>query len=157
MSYEIQDFEYQQDLFNLMAGTANKTDRNDLLDQLNLINEEASEISDGLRKKDSVEVLDGAIDTLFVVLGFIQKLKMKGYVTYEAMQRVAENNLSKFPKDFEIVAKTIKHYKSQGIDCHYEYLEDYGRYVIRDSNNKVRKPIDFVPVDLSDCVPNGEL
>ena len=87
--YEIQDFEHDQDTFNLIAGTANLTDRTGLTNQLLLIKEEMDEISQGLRNNDKVEVLDGAIDTLFVVLGFMQKLKMAGFKTYEAMQLVA--------------------------------------------------------------------
>jgi len=157
MTYSIENFEEHQDLFNLIAGTANKTDKKDINNQLQLINEEVGEIAQALRDNNSVELLDGAIDSLFVVLGLIQKLKMKGFITYEAMQRVAENNLSKFPTDYAIVLKTIEHYRQQGIDCHYEYLEEYGRYVIRDRNNKVRKPVGYVAVDLSDCVPDGEI
>lgn len=151
--YDIRDFEYDQDLFNLTAGTANKLEKGDINAQLMLIQEEVQEIAEALRKGDDVELLDGAIDSLFVVLGLIQKLKMKGFVTYEAMQKVAQNNLSKFPTDPKVVMATIEHYRKQGIKCHHEYIEEYKRYVIRDENNKVRKPVGYESVDLSDCVP----
>jgi len=153
MTFDIRDFETLQDDFNIIAGTANKTEKQDIVNQLHLIQEEVSEIAEGIRNSDNVEILDGAVDSLFVVLGFIQKLKMSGFITYEALERVAKNNMSKFPTDFEVVKQTIEHYEKQGIVCMYEYNEEYKRYVIRDKNNKVRKPVNYVAVDLSDCVP----
>ena len=69
------------------------------------------------------------------------------------MMRVASNNLTKMPFDLETAIATVEYYKQQGIECKYEYNETYDRYVIRDQNNKVRKPLGYVSVDLSDCVP----
>ena len=106
--------------------------------------EELTETIDAFEKQDAVELLDGAIDSLYIVVGLLQKLESAGFNVREAMKRVAENNLSKFPdtcgfpynKDFSV-----------------SYNEKYGRWIIKDGSGKVRKPDNFVPVDLSDCVP----
>lgn len=152
MTYNIRDFEEDQDKFNLISGAAYRYNKVDLNNQLLLIKEEVDEIAEGIREDNEVEILDGAVDTLFVVLGFIQKLKMAGFMTYEAMQRVAKNNLTKFPKDTETVLKSIEHYREQGINCTAEYNEEFDCYVIRDQNDKVRKPLGYKSVDISDCV-----
>lgn len=154
MTYDIRDFEEDQDKFNLISGAAYRYNKVDLNNQLLLIKEEVDEIAKGIREDNEVEILDGAVDTLFVVLGFIQKLKMAGFLTYEAMQRVAKNNLTKFPKDTKTVLKSIEHYREQGINCTAEYNEEFDCYVIRDQNDKVRKPLGYTSVDISDCV-NG--
>ena len=128
--------------------------------QIDLIFEELTEtisamdagLSD-LRDKDlkecEVELLDGAADVFVVVSGLLQKLQHYGFNVEEALQRVAQNNMSKFPS--VIPAVEMNWYEKQGWVV--DWNEKYSRFVIRDNNGKTRKCIDFVPVVLDDLVP----
>ena len=128
--------------------------------QIDLIFEELTEtisamdagLSD-LRDKDlkecEVELLDGAVDVFVVVSGLLQKLQHYGFNVEEALQRVAQNNMSKFPS--VIPAVEMNWYEKQGWVT--DWNEKYSRFVICDYNGKTRKCIDFVPVVLDDLVP----
>jgi hypothetical protein len=109
--------------------------------------EELTESIDGLETGNKEEIIDGAVDEFVIVCGKLQILEAMGYDVAEAIKRVCDNNLSKFPsldagcaynKEFELSVN-----------------EKYNVYVIRDKNGKIRKPEGFVSVDLSDCVPKG--
>lgn len=155
MDYDVAEFERDQDLFNEISGQANKVSKEDLVNQLLLIQEEVSEIAEGLRNNDLVEVLDGAIDTLFVTLGLIQKLRNKGVNTDLAMACVANNNLTKFIKSPTLVNESVVHYQKLGISVTPEYNLVREVYVLKDENDKVKKPVGYVSVDLTECVPDN--
>ena len=128
--------------------------------QIDLIFEELTETisamdagTSELRNKDlkecEVELLDGAVDVFVVVSGLLQKLQHYGFNVEEALQRVAQNNMSKFPST--VPAVEMNWYEKQGWVA--DWNEKYSRFVIRDNNGKTRKCIDFVPVVLDDLVP----
>ena len=130
--------------------------------QLDLIWEEFQEtltaMDEGLsesRNKDlkecEIELLDGAVDVFVVVSGLLQKLQNAGFDVETALLRVTENNMSKFPT--KISVQDPNWYESQGWQT--EWNEQYGRFVIRDGNGKTRKPVDFIPVVLSDITPGN--
>jgi NTP pyrophosphatase (non-canonical NTP hydrolase) len=152
-TYEIQDFYEDQCKFNDLSGASQKVDKEDLNNQVKLIQEELKETIDAIDVDNQVETIDGAVDLLFVTMGLLQKLSNSGYDTETAMKKVAENNLSKFPTDFKIVTESIKHYADKGIKVTWSFNNEYKCYVLFDENNKVRKPVDYISVDLSDCVP----
>ena len=122
--------------------------------QLILIYEEVDEISEGLVDNNPTEVLDGVIDTLVVTIGLLQKLENLGINVEEAMERTAANNLSKFTTSIQIANESIKALKANGINARTEYNEKYNVFVLKDSNDKVRKPWDFESNDLTCCVPD---
>jgi hypothetical protein len=151
-TYPILFFQNDADLFNDISGSASACTKKDIGNQIALMQEEVQETYDAYIKGDLVETLDGCIDTLYVTLGLLQKLNNLGIDTKGAMQQVAYDNLQKFPKS-EIVAKeTIKMYSEKGIEVISEYnvLHDLG--VIKDMNDKVKKPLGFIPTDLSGYV-----
>lgn len=154
MNYNIEDFQLDQDAFNELSGQASKVSKQDLNNQLMLIQEEVAEIAQGLRDDDLKEVLDGAIDTLFTTLGLIQKLRNKGVDVDKAMFLVAKNNLTKFTPREDVAIETVQYYEEQGIDVTMEYSDKYALFVIKDNNSKVRKPIDYKRVELDECIPN---
>jgi|DEB19_MinimDraft_2_1074335.scaffolds.fasta_scaffold60931_1 hypothetical protein len=153
MTYNILDFKNDADLFNRISGQADLASIRDLYNQCVLIREESTETVDGLYKDSPVEVLDGAIDTLYVTLGLLQKLESLGMDVQGAMQRVALDNLLKFPKDYHEAVLTGLLYKEKEVDTVVTYSDDYNVYIIRDVNNKIRKPANFKATDLNSYVP----
>lgn len=112
--------------------------------QLSLIFEELTEAIEGVETGNAQELLDGAIDTWVTAVGLLQKLEAAGFDVAKAMRKVDENNLSKFP-----YSCGFQHDPEFNITLN----DKHQRWVIKDENGKVRKPADFEPVDLSDCVP----
>ena len=119
--------------------------------------EEVNEISTGLKNKDVEEVLDGVVDTLYVAIGMLHKLEGMGINVKEAMQRIGENNLSKFPECSDyIIDSTVDLYDEKGVKINYSIarspLDDYKVVVFKDENSKVKKPFGFESVTLKDLV-----
>lgn len=114
--------------WNRLAGQDDLTP----VEEYRILKEEAEELFRALEDEDKIETLDAVADILFVVLGFAERKKLRWR---EALERVAENNLSKFPL-----------VKSSGTN--------WERVPIKDKHGKIQKPSGFVPVDLSDLVNN---
>lgn len=128
--------------------------------QLSLIFEELTETIDALdtglsespnadKREAAQELLDGAADLFVVTMGLLQKLKVAGFNVEEALLRVTENNLSKFP--VAINAQDWNWYESQGWTPVHN--EEYNCFVLKDKNGKTRKPVNYAPVDLSGTFP----
>lgn len=137
--------------FNNLAG--GKTSKDSFVAQVKCLVEEVNETVQGVEDNDVVAILDGAIDTIYVALGILQKLEELGIDISKASNQVCEDNLLKFPHKLEDAVETVKFYNNKNVNVYYEFNEDYGKYVIKDENSKVRKPFNFVPTDLSDYVP----
>ena len=133
--------------FNDIAGQLNKPDKDSIALQLDLIQEEYLETVEAFDEDDKVEILDGALDMFVVVCGLLQKLEAQGYNVEEALKRVCENNLSKFPSTEGNKTNTWNPEYTPTFNKKYNVL------VLRDSKGKVRKPEGFKSVDISDCVP----
>lgn len=150
--------EYLNDLynsvktFNSIAGNSDVSAKA-FLNQQKLINEEVEEIAEGIRTGDVVAILDGAIDSLYVVMGTLHKLELMGCDIQGAIKQVCVDNSTKFPSDEETAVKTVMHYNKQNVNAKWEYNKEYQRYVIKDENGKVKKPYNFIPTDLSGYVP----
>lgn len=118
--------------------------------QIDFITEELKETKDELELGNYVGVLDGACDLFVTVAGLMQKLESKGFLVKAAVQAVNDNNLSKFPAVTSGKPETPDGWtvtESSG----------YMRYVIKDENGKIRKPVNFTPVNLVDYVPKQYL
>lgn len=140
-------------LFNNLAG--NKQGHASFVAQMKCLNEEVKETEVAIAEKDIVGILDGAIDTIYVAMGILQKLENLGVDIKGAIKQVRADNLTKFPIDELDAQKTVLHYNSQNINVSYSYNAEYNRYAIKDSNGKLRKPHNFIPTDLSGYVPEG--
>lgn len=132
--------------FNTIAGQLDDPDKGSIALQLDLIQEEYLEGVEAFDLEDKVGLLDSAIDMWVVVSGLLQKLDKLGFNVSEALTRVSENNLSKF-----IPLGQPVHYEKGIIS---EYNDKYEVVVLKDLTGKVRKPVNYKPVDLSDCVPS---
>lgn len=133
--------------FNDIAGNLSNVNIKSIFAQLKFIQEELTEGVEAVLDGDSVELLDSACDMFVTVVGFMQKLEAIGFNVEEALKRVNDNNLSKFPTEVP-TASLVDGYT-------YSVNESYGVYVIKDKNDKIRKPSDFKSVYLGDLVPKG--
>ena len=98
---------------------------------------------------DLVELIDGACDMKVISDGLLQILEAKGFDVSKALLKVGDNNLSKFPTTEPNMADYNPRWTKT-------YNEKFGVWVLKDENGKVRKPHDYVPVDLSDCIPKQQ-
>ena len=140
-------------LFNNLAG--DNLTKQGFINQQKVLLEEVKEIDEGISNNDIVEILDGVVDTLYVALGQLYKLEQLGCNIEGAIKRVGEDNTSKFPSDEETAVKTVMYYNNQNVNAKWEYNEKYQRYVIKDENQKIRKPYNFIPTDLTQYVPEN--
>jgi len=153
--YTVLNLQQDADKFNDISGSAQKTTKDDIKNQIVLMEEEVKETFNDFEANDLVGVLDGCIDTLYVTLGLLQKLKNLGVDTEGAMKQVAEDNLSKFPSSLQEAIDSIISYQNQGTNVNMEQNTEHRVYVLKDQNDKVRKPKGFVGTDLSKYVPFG--
>ena len=131
--------------FNDIAGNLTNVTDDSVDNQIGFIFEELSETITGFEEGNRVEVLDGACDLFVTVAGLLQKLEAQGYNVAEALTRVNENNLSKFPAVGELFG--------QPIGCTATLNEKYNRMVIKDGVGKVRKPSTYSGPYLTDLIP----
>ena len=135
--------------FNDIASQLHKPNKDSIALQLDLIQEEYLETVDAFDAEDKVEILDGACDMFVVVCGLLQKLEAQGYNVEEALKRVTDNNMSKYPSVSDVENIWPAEYQKM-------VNKKYGVIVLKNKNGKTMKPPGFKPVDISDCVP-GEV
>ena len=143
--------------FNEIAGNNLDTSLASFEAQQKCLVEEVQEISEGIANKDVEEILDGVVDTLYVAIGMLHKLKEMGINVEEAMKRIGENNLSKYPEYSDyVIDSTIALYDKKGVKINYSVtqspLDDFKVVVFKDENGKIRKPFGFESVTLKDLV-----
>ena len=141
--------------FNSIAGNDTKLTKQDYEAQYKVLLEEVYEIKEALDTDNVVELVDGVIDVLVVISGFVQKLENQGINMSKAMELITENNLSKYTMNAYVADMSVADYKSKGIEVVSEFNKEYCVYVLRDTNGKVRKPINFKSVSIEDCIPEG--
>lgn len=136
--------------FNEIAGQLDVVTEESIALQLDLIQEEYLETVEAFDGKNNVELLDGAIDMFVVVSGLLQKLEASGYNVAEAMKRVTDNNLSKFPDDAPPTIPVPVEWNEQWTLIHNR---QHKVLVWRDGNGKIRKPHGYQSVDLHGLTP----
>lgn len=153
LDYTFDDFKIDVYAFNEIAGKDKSATHLDLCKQFALITEELKETAEGLSTNNPVEVLDGVVDVLVTGLGLLQKLEALGFNTQRALYKTAENNLSKYPDSENIAVLTAQKFEADNVNVSVTYNSTYELFVIKDDQDKVRKPINFVSNNLDDCVP----
>lgn len=153
--YTIQELFEDTDKFNSIAGAYNDLSKESFDGQFKIIQEEFKEFSDGHELNDLVEICDGLVDSYVTLFGYQRKLEEKYGIDFSSiMRKIAENNLSKFPnieKSMQgVVINTVRMYLDKDTPVKTEFNEEYEVFVIKDARTgKVKKPIDFVPVDIT--------
>lgn len=153
-TYTLNDFKKDQDAFNIISGQASKTSYEDLKNQLDLVKEEVFELDADVQTLNFEGIVGETVDVLFTALGLVQKLEAKGINMLKAMEIVAKANLSKFPTFYADVKESEEFYKAKEIEVNISYNDIYEVYVIKDENDKVRKSVNFVKADISECIPS---
>lgn len=151
----LKELYFDTNTFNMIAGNDQKITDQDFEDQFKVVVEEMKEFQEGHTNRDLVETIDGIVDNFVVLFGYMQKMQNRYGIDFaKAMDLIAENNLSKYPTEEQVAIDTVQMYKDQGLETYYTFYPESLCYVIRDSKtNKIKKPIGFKPVDLSDCFP----
>lgn len=136
--------------FNEIAGVFGLVNKASIALQLDLEQEEYLEQVKAFDENDDAEFLKESIDLFVVAVGNLIKLEAAGFNVAEAMVRVDNNNLSKFPPPDNITTILPKGYTQT-------YNEVYNVFVLKDENGKIRKPASYKKVDVSDCAVAGFL
>jgi predicted HAD superfamily Cof-like phosphohydrolase len=152
--YALTEFKRKIDLFNCIAGKDGVPSDQDIENQVKLIREETKELSEAhCFEEPEINLLQESLDVLVVTFGLLQMLKNKGYDVDKAMGKVVDCNLSKFTQSGVIAAESASKYKQNNEQVEFSYNTENDIWVLKDSSNKIRKPLGFKKVNLEDCKP----
>lgn len=155
--YDLNCFANDCYLFNELAGRFDGTITLEALGkQASLIDEELKETLHGISIGDNAEILDGIVDVAVTAIGLIHMLEASGFDVNRALEKIARNNLSKYPKadaeGIQTLSKTIEMYEQQGVPVKFK-VQDERIIIQRKDTGKIMKPYGFESVNLSDCLP----
>ena len=94
---------------------------------------------------------------MVTALQAVAQLEALGFNVADAFDRVMTNNNTKIFDDHQKPHKRLLSYKSnlkEPISLQEETYEGVKYWTMRDVNNKIRKPVDFVGVDLQEYLPS---
>lgn len=140
--------------FQRQGGRLENVTKESLKAQINLIKEELEELEEAVEFNQPIETLDGIADLLVTSIGFAQMLETQDYVVWEALDKVADNNLEKRIWTEEEMSKTLEKYSVLGIEVVFDFDQVSGSWMCkRKDTQKVLKPEGFRPVQLKVFVP----
>jgi hypothetical protein len=140
--------------FNAVAGNLDNVEEDSLRAQARCVLEEAKELFTAVDENEGPEqLLKESIDVTVTIFGFIQQLYSLGYDVFGAMTKVNENNLTKVSMDDIVAAYTVMAYEELNIPVE-KHRSPIG-YCVKDENGKIRKPVNYKAVDVSEFVPGG--
>jgi predicted HAD superfamily Cof-like phosphohydrolase len=114
--------------------------------RVNLLAEELKELEEAIQAKDIVEIADALCDLQYVLSGAVLEFGLGGQFK-ELFDEVQRSNMSKTCKTIEEAEATVNHYKSQGVECHFEEAD--GLYLVfRTGDRKTLKSVKYSPADL---------
>lgn len=137
---------------NDIAGQSTKVSYKDLYDQYKIMESELEELANAISTGNDVEILDGAVDVLVTTFGMLRRLETLKYDVEKAYDKVGRNNLTKFPTSLTVVDDSVKMYADKGVKITPVFSHLHDRWALIDEGGKYKKPIDFKPVDLTDCL-----
>jgi hypothetical protein len=144
MTETIQEAYKNVELFNKIASNLDNVTPESIDNQLSFIYEELCETIDAVEYGNDLEALDGCCDLFVTVAGLMQKLEAAGFDVSEALKKVNENNLSKFPL-YDVRNNELAPANTRTI-----IDANHGVLIFKDiETGKIRKPTNFVPVNLS--------
>ena len=119
--------------------------------RIDLIEEELNELKEAVNEKDLVEVADALCDLQYVILGAVLEFGM-GEKFVEMFNEVHASNMSKSCNDILEAIETQNHYLvNRETQSHIKQVGD--KYnVLRLSDDKLLKSINYNPADLSKFV-----
>ena len=125
--------------------------------QSKLMIEESTEGLDAAKVNDPVESIDALCDELFVLAWRIEQHNKAGFDVVGALQQVIDNNSKKvFNSYYEACSAKegleVKYWEEE-FTVETSVYNGLPFYTVRDSSSKIRKPVDFVAVELEDFIP----
>lgn len=145
--FNIQEAYKSVEDFNLLAGNLHTVDEESIDAQVSFIFSELEETITAFEERDAVELADGCADIIVTAFGLMQKLEVAGFDMLSVLKKVCENNMEKFPLKGEFL--------QYNKDFTATLNKEFGRYVIKDIQGKVRKHSNFVEVDIAELVPTN--
>lgn len=138
-------------IFNSLLGRYDNITQQDLAAQARVCREEALEVYEAVTEgHTSVDVLKECVDLLVVAHGFAAMLIRQGHDVSGAWKVVNDNNMTKMCSN-----PIDAHYTQVGYasteDQIFEVKQlDYNKWGVFDSHGKLRKPIGYEKVDLTE-------
>lgn len=120
----------------------------DLLNQVKVIKEEVEELEEAIETANHVNLLKELADVVVTVHGMVDIIEYIGYNVEDALVKVANNNLSKFTPSDKVADESVIDYTNKGVKVKLELNTKYNVWVIKDENNKYKKPIDYKPCNV---------
>ena len=124
--------------------------------QASYLKEEAQEIMDACDERDIVGAVDGVTDCWFVREYMDDLLFEQSIRLTMARDLVCDNNDLKYATRYADAAISQSQHEADGTPCYIASVEYMGKEyftVRRLKDDKVMKPHNFTPVDLSGCIP----
>ena len=127
------------------------------LNKFKRVMEEVEETKHAFYHNDNKELLDGAVDILYTVFGFIHSLENLGFDVAGAFEAVCKNNDTKLIEDKDIAEQTVNMYENKGVPVEVVYNKCHDVFVVKNkTEGKVLKPIGYQSVVLDEFLPKGE-
>ncbi len=118
--------------------------------RLDLIDEEVKELKYAIEDNNLVEVGDAFADLLYVVYGAANTFGFTG-ILKDIQDEVHSSNMSKLCKTEDEAEATVNYYTKKEIKTYWVKENDY-YLVLRSSDNKVLKSINYRPADVASIV-----
>jgi phosphoribosyl-ATP pyrophosphohydrolase len=127
--------------------------------QVALVVEESEEAFEEAIDEDINKLLKEVSDIMVTALGLYQKLQNCGYPIEEALDKVCDNNLTKFHRNVDEANLSVKHHHEQGLTTFVRMIQmDNGNEyfgIIRKSDGKLLKPYDYVKINTQDWLEDA--
>lgn len=124
--------------------------------QTKLLVEESQEAYDASKYGDPIELLDGAIDNMVIAFKLLDMLCQAGFDINGAFEAICDNNDAKiFNSFYEACESKEKLEERDDTEYSIETAVENGLpyYTVRRMDMKIMKPVNFVPVDLTNYLP----
>lgn len=151
--YTLLEFKRKCNDFNVIAGKTGVPSADDLKNQVKLITEEAKELLEAFESEALINTLQELTDVLVVSFGLLEQFRKLNYDVDGVLLAVADCNLSKFTKSGSTATESSYDYINNGTLVDLSYNDEHSVWVIKDKNDKVRKPVDFKKVNLEEFKP----
>lgn len=115
--------------------------------------EELKELEDALNAEDWEEVLDAVVDMAYFQTQDVIELEYAGFDVVKAKELVCINNASKYSSSYDYICNQFQKIDDPYLSICSQRVGDTWFHCLKDGRGKVKKPADFVPVDLSECLP----
>lgn len=119
--------------------------------RVSLLQEELEEIKDAIEKEDVVEIFDGFVDLLYILVGSCLEFGGKEKFN-ELFEEVHRSNMSKACNSHQEAIETLLHYKKKdGTEGYYKEVD--GKWLVyRKEDDKILKSVNYSPANLVDII-----